>query len=422
MKRAHVDRISLLFAAIGLLFVAADWTNFLGPNGANVSDEAAVPTTWSAEENVLWKTALPGAGASSPITLGDKIFVTTYSGYGLDSDNPGEQEKLQHNLVCLDRTSGEIVWAAGVKPKLPKTDYRGFIALHGYASSTPVTDGRAVYAFFGSSGVVSFGIDGKPLWRADVGETVHNWGSATSPLLYENLVIVNASVESKSIVALNKDTGQVVWRASDIIDSWSTPLLVTPPAGRAELVVSMKGKALGLDPASGRQLWECASVNDYVCPAVAAHDGVAYITGGRKPLTMAVKTGGRGDVTNTHVLWTINKCSKVSTPVYYQGHLYWIDNKGLAVCVNAANGDVVYEERLEIEGRGDKVYASPTCVAGKLYNATRVDGTIVLAADPSFEEISRNRLDDSSVFNATAVPDNGRLLLRSDKFIYCIGN
>jgi len=421
VRRIAAPREVLLVALASLLFVGADFTRFLGPQVNGIPSDSAAPLRWSATENVVWKTALPGFGASSPVTVADKIFVTSYSGYGLDQDEPGDQDKLQHNLVCIDRAKGNILWALGVKPRLPRTEYRSFVALHGYASSTPATDGQAVYCFFGSSGVAAFSLEGKPLWRADVGSGTHNWGSAASPILFNDLLIVNASIESRSIVALDKATGREVWRHPGIERSWSTPLIVHVPGGGPELVVSMQAKALGLDPSTGKQLWECASVDDYVCPSVIAHEGVVYVTGGRKPYCMAVRAGGRGDVTDTHVLWQAGKTPKVATPLYYQGHLYWIDQRGVATCLNADTGEVVYEERLEIEGRRDKIYASLVYADDKLFGVTREDGTVVLPAKPRFQELTRNHLGDSSIFNATPVPDGNRLLLRSDRYLYCIG-
>ena len=422
LKRNTTRLWSLLAATVALWFAGADWARFRGPEATGVSAEQGIPATWSADKNVVWKTPLPGFGASSPITVGDKVFVTCYTGYGLDVDDPGQQESLQHNVVAVDRASGKILWSLGVKPRLPKTEYRGFIALHGYASSTPTSDGEAVYAFFGSSGVAAFSVDGQPLWRADVGEAIHSWGSGASPILFENLLIVSASVESQAIVALDKATGSEVWRTEGIERSWSTPLVVNLPDGRRELVVSIQNKVLGLDPATGRNLWECEGVKDYVCPAVIAQNGIVYVTGGRKPYTMAVKAGGRGDVTSTHRLWEAQVASKVPTPLYFEGHLYWIDQRGVAVCLNAETGEEVFVERLKIEGARGKVYASLICTGGKLFGVTRQGGTIVLAAKPEFEELARNDLGDSSVFNATPVPDGGQLLIRSDRFLYCIGN
>jgi outer membrane protein assembly factor BamB len=414
---------SLLIALSCTLFMAADWTRFLGPDAVGVSSDTGVPTTWSAEENVVWKTALPGYGASSPITLGDKIFLTCYGGYGLDTDEPGEQVDLRHQVLAINRADGKILWAKATEPRLPETDYARFLALHGYASSTPTTDGERLYVFFGRSGVLAYGLDGEPLWRTYVGDGTHGWGSATSPILCGNLVIVNASVESQSMVGLDKETGEEVWRTPGIERSWSTPLVVDVPGGGKELVVSMESKVLGLDPATGEQLWECASVEDYVCPSVIAHNGVAYVTGGRGPYTVAIRTGGRGDITESHVVWDLKETPKVSTPVYYDGYLYWMSNRAVAVCVNAETGEVAYEERVNLSGRGkgDKVYASPVVVDGKLYYLTRQDGAVVVAVGPEYNELAQNDLGDPSVFNASPVPSNGQLLIRSDRFLYCIG-
>jgi hypothetical protein len=254
-----------------------------------------------------------------------------------------------------------------------------------------------------------------------VGDGIHKWGSATSPVLFGDLVIVNASVESNSIVALDKKTGREVWRAADIPSSWSTPLVVQVPAGQAELVVSMRGKILALDPASGKELWHSKGVDDYTCSAVIANDGIVYVTGGRKPQSFAVRCGGRGDVTDTHVLWEIKETAKVSTPIYLDGLLHWIDQRGLAYCVDAKSGEVLYKEDLELKGSSDKVYASLVFADGKIYGVSREDGAVVLAPGREFKRLARNHLGDASIFNATPTISNGQLLVRSDRYLYCIG-
>jgi outer membrane protein assembly factor BamB len=408
-------------ALIALTLTAADWPRFRGPEGAGIAADRGVPDKWDSKDQIVWRTELPGPGASSPIILGDKVFLTCFSGYGLSEDSPGQQEALEHHLVAIDRSNGRILWTKAEKALMPETEFRGFVALHGYASSTPATDGEAVYAFFGRSGVYAFSVAGEKLWQADVGEGRHGWGSATSPILAGDLVIVNASVESNAVVALAKKTGKEVWRVAGIEKSWSTPALVELPGGKRELVISSFGKVTGVDPVTGQTLWTCAGVDDYVCAAVIAHEGIAYVSGGRKDVTLAVKAGGRGDVTATHLLWKQNKGSKVGTPLYHEGHLYWLDNAGRAVCLKADSGEVVYQERLDLSGRGDKAYASLVYADGKLFGVTRLSGTVVLDANPAFLELSRNTLDDSSVFNGTPAVADGRLLLRSDRYLYCIG-
>lgn len=418
----HSSGRALLLALVALTLVAADWPRFRGPGGQGVSDETGLPAEWSDSENLVWKTALPGFGASSPITVGDRIFVTSYAGYGLDEDEPGEPGHLKHYLTCINRNDGKVIWSRGIEPRLPELEYRSFLCLHGYGSATPASDGQTVFAFFGKSGVVAFNLEGKPLWRAYVGEGLHdkNWGTAASPILHEDLLILNASVESGSVVALDKATGDEVWRTEGIEESWSTPLVVEVPDGPPELVVSVREKVFGLDPASGEKLWECASLGDWVCPSVIAHDGIIYVSASGRPLTIAIRAGGRGDVTETHRLWEQKKTPVVATPVYHNGHLYWLGQRGIAVCINAEDGEVVYQERPSFRIR-DKVYASGVLADGKIYYVTRKEGILVVKAGPEFEELAHNQLDDESVFNATPAISNGRLLIRSDRFLYCIG-
>jgi outer membrane protein assembly factor BamB len=411
---------ALTIAALSVVLLAgADWPRFLGPDGSGVSGEKDLPTTWSATENIVWKTALPGFGASSPITVGERIFVTAYSGYAQGDDKAGQPEDLRHHVVCLDRATGNILWDKSTKAIMPEQPYGGFIALHGYASGTPASDGKAVYAFFGRSGVYAYSLAGDLLWHAEVGTKTHEWGSGTSPILAGDLVIVNASVESQSVVALKKANGENAWQTEGIRESWSTPALLQLAGGRQELVVSCNGKVLGLDPATGKQLWTCAGVPDYVCPSVLAHGDVAYVTGGRKSVALAVRGGGEGDVTKSHKLWQSSKAPKVPTPLCDGGNLYWVSDSGIACCVKADTGEVAYEQR--ISGLG-VVYGSLLLADGKLYCTSRQKGTVLLAAGPDFKELARNNLGDSSVFNATPVPcGNGRLLLRSDKYLYCVG-
>jgi len=414
--------VAVLVTAFSATAQAEDWTRLRGPAGSGTSDDAGLPTTWSADENIVWKTAMPGFGSSTPITLGDKIYLTAYSGYGLDRNEPGEQADLRQHVLCIDRATGKILWDKSTKANLPEEDYRGMMALHGYASSSLATDGEALYAFFGRSGVLAYSMTGELLWKAGVGEETHGWGSSNSPILTDNLVIVNASIESESVVALAKKDGKEVWRAEGIERSWSTPALVALANGKQELVVSMENEVRGYDPATGEQLWVCDSVKDYVCPMVVVDKDIVYISGGRRPLTVAIRAGGRGDVTDTHTVWTLRKATKVPSPLIHDGLLYWIDNRGVAVCVDAKTGDVVYEQRLTISGGGDKVYGSISLADGKIYAASRVGGTVVLAEGRDFKLLAKNDLGDESVFNATPVISNGQLLLRSDRFLYCIGN
>lgn len=408
----------LLALACPSLAAAADWPRFRGPGGMGAADATGLPVSWSATQNLVWKTPLPGPGASSPIVFADRIYLTCYTGYFIPGQSDGSLDQLKRHLLAISRTDGTILWNQAVPAKLPEEPR---IRDHGYAASTPVADAQRVYAFFGKSGVLAFDHAGKQLWQADVGAKTNGWGSAASPVLHKDLLIVNASVESESLLALDKRSGKEIWRAGGIKESWNTPLLITADSGRQELIVAIMGKILAFDPDSGQPLWSCKTdIGWYMVPSVVADKGVVYCLGGRSGVAaLAVRAGGSGDVTATHRLWTSQSGSNVSSPVYRDGHLYWMhDSLGLACCAKADTGQIVYKERLD---RAGQVYASALLADGRLYYLTRSGKTFVLAAKPQFEQLASNDLADRSIFNASPVVDGNRLLIRSDKFLYCIG-
>ena len=406
----------LLAAAVGA--PAADLPRFRGADGSGISPETGLPVTWGLDQNVAWKTDLPGPGGSSPVLFGDRIYLTCYTGYNVPGKPKGDQADLRRHLVALDRKTGKVVWDTPVPARVPEQET--IRDAHGYASSTPAVDADRVYCFFGKSGVFAFDHAGKQVWQADVGEKLNGWGSAASPVLHGDLVIVNASVESESLVALDRKTGQERWRAKGIRESWSTPLVVTPRGGQPELVVAVFGKLLGIDPASGEQLWSCSTdITWYMVPSPIAHDGVVYALGGRSGVVgLAVRAGGRGDVTKTHRLWTSRKGANVSSPVYHDGHLYWMNEAtATAFCAKGDTGEIVYEERVE---RGGQVYASALLADGRVHYVARDGRTFVVPAKPKYELLATNDLRDRSLFHATPVAADGRLLIRSDKALYCL--
>jgi len=392
----------------------ASWMQFRGPDGRGDSTDKGLPVRWSQSENIAWKTELPGPGASAPIFVGNHIYVTCYSGF---TAGGGDISRLQRHLVCLDRTSGKLQWKNDLPAKQPEQEK--IREDHGYASNTPVSDGRRIYVFCGKSGVYAFDLDGTEVWHADVGDQIHGWGSAASPMLAGDLLIVNASVESQSLYALNKESGREVWRTRGIKESWNTPILVSTANGKQELVVAIFGSILGLDPATGNQRWTCdTDISWYMVPSLVSDGTTVYCIGGRTGGGLAVRCGGSGNVTKTHRTWWINKGSNVSSPVLHDGKLYWAnDNNSIAYCADAATGDIVYEERLQ---RAGQIYASALLGDGKLYYTTRDGRTFVVAASPEFEVLAVNDLNDRSAFNATGAIADGRLFLRSDKFLYCI--
>ena len=411
---------------------AAEWARFRGPNGLGISSDAEVPLSWSESENLKWKTELPGPGSSSPIICGDRLFVTCYSGYGVERGASGNIEDLERHLLCLDRNSGSVLWSRVVKAEMPEDPFSGLgIPEHGYATNTPVTDGQRVYVFFGKTGVLAFDFEGNQLWKADVGHESSNrrWGTAASLILYNEMVIVNASEESQSIRALDKMTGKEVWKAEGtaLELTYATPAIVDLDDGRRELVIGVPYEIWGLDPDTGKLSWYAeTSIPGNVAPSPVAKDGVVYVMGGY-PRTgaAAIRAGGKDDVTDTHVLWTSRDSSYVPSPVVHDGNLYWVNDQAYAFCVDAETGERRYRERLSRGasgwGRGKPFYASVLLAGGRLYAVSRRGGTFVLAAKPEFEQLAHNRLaSDQSDFNASPAVGDGQIFLRSNRFLYCI--
>jgi outer membrane protein assembly factor BamB len=467
---------------------AADWPGFRGPTGSGVSAEKDLPLP--DKDGTLWKIKLPGPGASGPIAAGDKLFVTCYTGYGAkvsggfgkggfgkggkgdfgkggfgkgfgkpDPAELKEQEKLRFILLCVDAKKGDIVWQKEVEPKLPEVVFGGMIREHGYATSTPVTDGERVYAFFGKTGVVAFDMEGKQLWHTSVGTGTNFFGMASSPVLYKDLVIVNASIEGGELVALEAKTGKKAWRAKVTGLSWGSPVLVETDKGKTELVVSMPDKIIGFDPQTGDELWHCKGIKTggggfggfgggkgeaggggfggggfgkggggfggggyggtYSTPA--AHKGVVYVAGGGgfagSPTALAVRAGGRGDVEESHVVWREKAGTTYSSPIVLGEHVYFVD--GSVTCLRADNGKQVYKERL-YESRGE--YVSPVAVGDKLVVLTRFDGMFIVAAGKKFEQLAAHEFaEDKSIFNAGPAIAGGRIYARSNEYLYCIG-
>ena len=406
-------------AAFATMATAADWPQFRGAGGAATSADKDMPVAWSSADGIAWKTPLPGAGASSPILVGPRIFLTAYSGWNVAGQPGGSPEELKRHILCFNRADGKLLWKTDVPAKLPEQDK--IRDGHGYASSTPVCDGQRVYVFFGQSGVFAVDLSGKILWQAEVGDGLNGWGTAASPILHGSLLIINASVESESLVALDKHTGTEVWRTGGIKESWNTPVLVETLEGKTELVVAIFGKVLGFDPAKGTELWSCETkIPWYMVPSPVADKGIVYCIGGRGGGgALAVKTGGRGDVSQSHRLWIGKKGSNVSSPILHEGHLYWAsDSLPVVSCTNATTGELVYEERLP---RADQFYSSPVLADGKLYYLTRAGQVFVVAAKPKFELLATNKFEERAAFNASPVIADSRLFIRSDRWLYCVG-
>lgn len=413
--------------------LADDWSRFRGPEGSGISQEAtAFPTKWSPSANIAWKLDLPGSGVSSPIVVGSKVFVTCYSGYGLDREKPGEMKDLVRHLVCVDFQSGEKLWQKDFPATTPEDPYTGAgVPAHGYASHTPVSDGQHVFVFFGKGGVYAFDLDGEQKWHATVGTESDPWawGSSASPVLHEGLLIVVASAESQSIIGFEAATGKEVWRqeAAALDGMWGTPTFVTVEGGAKEMVLGVPKEVWGLDPATGKLRWFAAVNNaEQANSSVIVNDGVAYSFTGRGGGSAAVKVGGKGEVTESNVVWTGRDTDRFGSPIMYNGKLYLFAN-GTLNTIDPNTGERLSQDRLEGAARrgggmmGSLDYASPIIAGKHLYYINGAGQMFVFALGEQAEQISANRVtNDSETFGGTPAASQGSILFRSNKRLYCV--
>lgn len=399
---------------------ADDWPRFRGPGGNGDASGEKIPSEFGDTTNLKWKTKLPGAGSSSPIVIGERVFVTCYSGKG---------SSLKRQLVSVDRKTGTVQWTKIVDAVQPEDAYRGYLTEHGYASNTPVANAKLVFAFHSKSGVYAYDHTGQELWRKTVGTRSSNrrWGSAASLILYKDLVIVNAADEGRAIYAFDQKTGEEKWRfdAASLELAFGTPTLVKVSDERTDLAIAVPGEVWGINPDTGKLTWRCnTKLTGNVSPTIVSGGNVVYAFGGyRSSGSQAIRVGGEGDVTDTHTVWSGRNSSYVATPLLYDGHLYWVDDRGQAFCINAETGEQDYRERLEgLSSGGRPVYASPVKIGENIVVVSRTSGVFVIAADLEFKVIAHNKFaSDDSQFNGTPAVSNGEMFLRSDQFLYCVG-
>ena len=414
--------------------VAEDWPRFRGPMGSGVANSGtAVPSTWSPKANLAWKVEMPGPGASSPIIVGNKAFVTCYSGYGLDQSNPGELENLVRHLVCVDMQTGKKLWQKDVKVVLPEDPYSGIgVTAHGYASHTPVSDGKNVYAFFGKSGVHAFDMDGNKLWSAEVGKESDptRWGSSSSPIVFENLVIVTASAESQSIVGLDKSSGKEVWRqeAKGLDGMWGTPALVKIDDNRTDLVMCVSKELWGLNPKTGKMRWLADATGAQNAYSSIIQDGSrVFAVTGRGGGSVAVDAGGSGDISKTNTVWTGGVSGSFASPVRHESKIYAIA-RGIVTVMDTDTGEQL--ERLRLKGGeqtggrfGSLDYPSPIVVGDRLFYMNGSGQMYVFALGDKMEQLAVNKVtNDKEIFWGTPAVSNDKLVIRSSENLYCVAD
>jgi outer membrane protein assembly factor BamB len=435
-------RISLALLVISLLtsvVPAANWPQWRGPDGSGISNEKNLPATWTPTSNIKWKAAIPGRGHSSPIVWGNRVFVTTavegevvqgakavkHMNEGkefLHPDSIGADRKHQFKVIALNRESGKILWEAVAWEGTP---YDNRHRKSSYAASTPATDGKMVYAFFGTEGIYAYDFNGKLAWKAALGNLATvGMGTGTSPILYDNVVIVQCDEdngEASFIVALDKKTGKEVWRTPRKVQvSWSTPLLVKTST-RSELITSGTETVISYDPATGKELWRHKGVESNAIPSpVANSDMVFLVAGFPAKIAMAIKLGGSGDLTGTpNVPWKYAKgTAYVPSPILYGDYLYLTTDRGILTCIDAKTGEVKYEGgRIPIPAT---FTASPVAFEGKILMTSEDGDTFIVKAGPKHEVLGTNSIGEP-VYASPAIAD-GRIFIRGEKNLYCIGS
>lgn len=407
----RLPSLLLLFFGITLTASAADdanWPRWRGPEGTGHTVEKGFLTTWDAKA-VVWKTPLKGRGQSSPIVWGDRIFLTT----ALDNG----KERV---VFCVDRRTGKIQWEHVAWTGQPEPSHE----MNGWASATCATDGEHVYASFGKAGLHCYTVEGKPVWSRELGafQSKTKRGTAASPILVGDLVIQNGDSESDPFLfALDKKTGKTMWKVDrPATEGYSTPILVTTPE-RTEIVLNGDPFIAAYEPATGKQLWKCKSFAPRGEPTPTIADGVVYVLNGQPGDVYAVRPGGTGDVTKTHMVWhTPRKSGRDQpSPIVVGGYLLASNMEGVLNCYDAKTGKDLWKERISTA----RITAAPVAAEGRAYFLNEAGQAIVLQPGPEMKILARNALtpEAGEIFRATPTPCAGQFLIRSERTLYCVG-
>ncbi|MBS0208713.1 MAG: PQQ-like beta-propeller repeat protein [Planctomycetes bacterium] len=413
MRLSITVRLNIVASIFALVFVTAgalpaaelNWPRWRGPQENGHTTETGFPKQFTTAD-VEWKLKLPGIGQSSPILWGDQIFLTASLERG--------KERI---VLCADRNSHQIVWQHSAWTGAPEESHK----MNGWASATCVTDGNVVVAFFGRGGLHAYALDGKPLWSRDLGKFESPWGVASCPIIVGDLVIQNCDADADAhIIALNKKTGKQVWRTPRPEHrGWSTPVVVRA-GDHDELVVNGHAGPIGYDPKTGKELWNCKSFNGRGEPTVTPAGDVLCVVNGLPGDFYAVRPGGKGDVTATHMAWhTPRKGGRdCPSPIVIGNYVLVCDMKGVATCYETTKGKEVWKERL-----GSNYSASPIAADGLAYFVSEDGVTKVIRPGPSFDLVGEGKLDpaDDELFRASITPSQGQLFIRSDQVLYCVG-
>jgi outer membrane protein assembly factor BamB len=401
------------------------WPQWRGPLANGVGPHANPPLTWSETNNIKWKLTLPGEGDSTPIVWDNRVFVLSAIPAGNESTEAagakGTNKALRFTVICVDRASGKILWQKVARETSP---HEGRQENNTFASASPITDGKLVWAFFGSRGLHCYDLDGNLKWEKDFGlmKTKMGFGEGASPALSGNTLVINWDHEGDDfIAAFNKTTGNELWRQPrDEPTGWSTPLIVEFN-GQKQVVVNATGKVRSYDLATGKELWSCSGQTANAIPSPVAQANVVYLTSGfRGNALQAIRLGRNGDLTGTDAIaWSRNKSTPyVPSPLLTDDYLYLMSgNDAMLSCFDVKTGDAHFErERLEgIRG----VYASPVSAGDRVYVLGREGACVVLKKGPKPEVLAVNKLDDARSDASIALVEKD-ILLRTGHNLYCI--
>ena len=424
---------------------AQNWPQFRGPGATGVAEGATQPVKWdaSSQTNVRWKTPIPGLSHASPVVWGNKIFVMTAVSSGTDEKKFGlygdvkpvkDDPKHTYKVYALDKNSGKILWERVAFDGIPK------IKRHpksSHAASTPVTDGKYVIALFGSEGLFAYDLNGKQLWKQDVGvldagwfyDVDYQWEYASSPIIYKNMVIIQADIQKDSFVAAyDIKTGKLLWKTprEGELPGWGSPTVYEGKT-RAELVTAGAKAIRGYDPLTGKELWKLGPMAEIATPTpFAAHD-LIFVTSGYRPIQpiYAIKPGASGDLTlkekqtsSDFIAWSKERGGPyMPTPIVYGDIFYTCSNNGVLTAYNAKTGERIYQERLG--GTGGAFTASPVASDGKIYLSSEDGDVFVVKAGEKYELLSKNPVGE--VIMATPAISDGMLIVRTVSHLFAFG-
>ena len=425
--------------------IAADgnWPQFRGPSGSGLGDGANPPVQWDVEKktNIAWTAEIPGLSVSSPVVWGDRIFVTTAissdpnqkwrTGLYGDTDSAPDRSSHQWKVLALDKKTGKVLWEQQAHQGIPKTQRH---PKSSQASPSPATDGKVVVAYFGSEGLFAYSVEGKPLWKKDLGlqnagwffDPDSEWGAASSPVIYKNSVIVQCDRQKDSfIAAFDLKDGKELWRTARAeIPAWGTPTIATAE-GRSEMITNGSKAIRGYDPETGKELWTLGPNSEITCTTPVFGHGLIFVTAGYPPVQpiYAIKMGSKGDLTlkdgkdsSDAIAWSKKTGgSYLPSPILYGDYLYLVNNNGVLTSYEAKTGTRAYQQRV---GPGGSFTASPIAGGGRLYIATEEGDVYVVKAGAQFELLSKNSVGEPVL--ATPALSGDLLLIRGAKHLFAI--